>query len=230
MTHAERTLDYLWAIAPDGAGNADIARRLGTTAQTVYMLMQDLLRRGLVRGEQQGRTWVFYAVEEPANSAAPLAPPRAGPLTDPGTLTPSTFEALARRVLSERYAVELARGSIPGVRKQFAFVSPDRQVVGDARYYTRARGIALPPARFATIAEHVWLLEKTGAPKSFLVFGNDREVPVMWLARYGNLVSDVAFYFLADDGQLEVLAPAGTATQDADRKEAPRFSASRSRR
>jgi hypothetical protein len=94
------------------------------------------------------------------------------------------------------------------VRKQFLFVSPDHQIVGDAKYYTPGRGDALPSAKFATIAEHVWLLEKTGAPTTFLVFGNYREVPAMWLARYGNLVTGVAFYFLADDGRLELLTPA----------------------
>ncbi len=151
MSYAERTLDFLWTIAPDGATNADITRRLGTTSQTVYMLMQDLLRRGLVRGEQQGRTWV-------------------------------------------------------------AFVSFDRQVVGNAKYYTRVRGTALPSTTFAMLSEHVWLLEKTGASTTFLVFGNDREIPVLWLERYGNLASGVAFYFLADDGQLEVLTPADAAT------------------
>jgi len=51
----------------------------------------------------------------------------------------------------------------------------------------------------------VWLLEKTGAPATFLVFGNDRDVPTLWLERFGNLVPAVAFYFLSDDGQLDLL-------------------------
>jgi hypothetical protein len=37
------------------------------------------------------------------------------------------------------------------------------------------------------------------------VFGNDREVPLRWLERYGNLAAAVSFYFLRDDGNLEVL-------------------------
>ena len=67
-------------------------------------------------------------------------------------------------------------------------------------------------ADFATIAEHVWLLEKTGAPTTFLVFGNDREVPALWLERYGSLATGVAFYFLADGGRLELLAPPSAPT------------------
>jgi hypothetical protein len=41
---------------------------------------------------------------------------------------------------------------------------------------------------------------------AFLVFGNDRRVPVEWLKRYGNLVADVAFYFIDDAEHLEDLA------------------------
>jgi len=211
VSYTERTLNYLWTVAPDGATNAEIARMLGATShQTVYMLMQDLLGRGLVRGERSGRMWVFYAVEEQAERAVPAPQLFGDELPAQGTLSALGFEALARQALSERYSRELAPGSVAGVRKLFDFASADRTVVGDAKYYTRVRGAGLPSAKFATIAEHVWLLEKTGAPTTFLVFGNDREVPVMWLARYGNLVSGVALYFLTDDAQLELLMPAAT--------------------
>ncbi len=44
----------------------------------------------------------------------------------------------------------------------------------------------------------------------------------MWLARYGNLVRGVAFFFLTNDSQLELLTPEGTLTRDANRKEALR--------
>jgi hypothetical protein len=91
------------------------------------------------------------------------------------------------------------------VHKRFDFVAPYGRIVGDAMYYTPVRGTRWPPAKAASITEHVWLLEKTGAPETFLVFGNDRQVPVLWLERYGNLVSGVTFFFLSDDGELEEL-------------------------
>jgi hypothetical protein len=40
----------------------------------------------------------------------------------------------------------------------------------------------------------------------FLVFGNDRHVPVVWLERYGTLASGVEFYFLGDDDRLDQLS------------------------
>ncbi len=114
----------------------------------------------------------------------------------------------AERVLEYLWsiAVDLTRGLLPGVAKLFDFVSPDRRVVGDAKYFSPIGGVGLPAAKFSIIAEHVWLLEKTGARTTFLVFGNDRAVPLRWLARYGVLASSVAFFFVYDDGTLERLA------------------------
>ncbi len=65
MTQVQRTLAYLRSVEPGGATNADLARHLGTSHQTVYMLTQDLLRQGLIRGESQGRTWRFHSLQAP---------------------------------------------------------------------------------------------------------------------------------------------------------------------
>ncbi|MDP9374108.1 MAG: hypothetical protein M3Q65_16940 [Chloroflexota bacterium] len=200
MTHAERIYNYLWSIAPDSATNGQLARQLGIASQqTVYMVTQELLRRGMIRGEQSGRTWRFYAVEPPYRSPTSAAPAQRVAQVS-GGLTPQAFETLARRILGDHYGVALSPGSVPGVPKLFDLVSPDGRVVGDAKYYAR-----VGPARFSVIAEHVWLLEKTGAPETFLVFGNDRETPQLWLQRYGSLVFNITFYFLTDDGRLESL-------------------------
>ena len=110
---------------------------------------------------------------------------------------------LAQQVMSAHFGVPLTPGEVRGVPKRFDLVSPNQNIVGDAKYFSLVRGQRLPPAKFSTIAEHVWLLEKTGVPVTFLVFGNDRQVPLLWLKRYGALVSSVTFYFLTDDGALE---------------------------
>lgn len=205
-----RAVDYLWSVAPEGASNSEIAGALEIRShQTVYMVTQDLLRRNLVRAERRGREWVFYALEGSTDAGVRgvVKRPPAVPMNMSGAISPREFEALARRVMSEHFGVLLAPGSIPGVRKEFDLVSPDRRIVGDAKYYTLVRGLALPPGKFSVVAEHVWLLEKTKAPTRFLVFGNDRSVPTLWLKRYGNLPSGVRFYFLQDHGTLESLTP-----------------------
>lgn len=117
------------------------------------------------------------------------------------------FEDFARTVMSNYYDKYLSPGQIPGVPKLFDFVSDDRKIVGDAKYYTLVRGRSAPPAKFATIAEHVWLLEKLDSVKRFLVFGNDRRVPEEWLRRYGSLIKDISFFFLnAKSGELVELS------------------------
>lgn len=207
MTQVEQILNYLWSIAPQGATNSQIAQALHIRShQGVYMTTKKLRHSHRIRGEQTGRTWTFYALDDPALELATATPPPRAGLSPSTTLSPAGFEELARSVLGREFGVASLRpGKAGNVPKEFDYVSPDRTIVGDAKYYTLVGGTGLPPAKFSIIAEHVWLLEKTGAPQQFLVFGNDRAVPELWLARYGSLVNDVVFYFLTDDGELEQL-------------------------
>jgi hypothetical protein len=69
VTQAQRVLDHLWSIAPNRATNGDLARSLGIRShQTVYMLTQQLLHQGRIRGALSGTVWVFHAAEEPATT------------------------------------------------------------------------------------------------------------------------------------------------------------------
>ncbi len=120
-------------------------------------------------------------------------------------MTPREFETQAREIMSAHFGSKLSESLVDGVPKRFDYVSQDGSIVGDAKYYTMVGGERLPPAKFATIAEHVWLLEKSRADQKFLVFGNDRRVPKLWLDRYGHLVTDVDFYFLEEGDSLEQL-------------------------
>jgi hypothetical protein len=200
VTHAQLILDCLWSIAPDGATNGELARRLGIRSQqSVYLLTRQLVGDGRIHGVRSGSTWVFYADEGPSTGLA------LGRMWTNDTEWAAAFEASARRALAIHHARAFSAGSVPGVRKRFAFVSQDGRTVGDAKYFSEVGGPGLPPAKFSTIAEHIWLLEKTNADSAFLVFGGDREVPIRWLERHGQLASAVAFYFLTDEGGLERL-------------------------
>jgi len=207
-SHREQVLDYLWSIAPDYATNSHIRDETGISShQQVFMLTRELMHKGLIHGEQRGREWVFWADESPTAHFVSRGRPgsREAVTNEMGRLSPAAFEDLARAVMGRRLDALLTRGQVPGVPKEWDMVSLDRCVVGDAKYFTLVGGQRLPPAKFSVIAEHVWLLEKTGAPTTFLVFGNDRQVPELWLKRYGSLVSSVTFYFLTDNGRLESL-------------------------
>ncbi len=115
------------------------------------------------------------------------------------------FEELARKIMSQYFNVNLEKRRKPGWPKEFDLVSPDYRIVGDAKYYSMVKGKHLPPAKFATISEHVWMLENIDADTKFLVFGNDKRVPLEWLKRYGYLVKTVKFYFINNKGELEKL-------------------------
>jgi hypothetical protein len=115
------------------------------------------------------------------------------------------FQQLAREHMQRYIGVRLTERNLPGVPKRFDMVSDDASAVGDAKYLSLVRGHAMPPAKFMEIAGHVWLLEKTGAQRLFLVFGNQREVPQWWLKKYRPIAGRVEFYFMSCDGNIERL-------------------------
>jgi len=115
------------------------------------------------------------------------------------------FEHLARQVMSRYLGTTLVEKNPQGFPKKFDMVSSQDEIVGDAKFLTLVRGENLPPAKFMEIAGHVWLLEKVSAKRRFLVFGNQREVPVWWLSKYGKLVQNVEFYFVDEAGRVERL-------------------------
>ena len=122
-------------------------------------------------------------------------------------MTPKEFERLARSIMTTRLGVALTEQALEQWPKRFDLVSADGRIVGDAKLYSMVKGKRLPPAKFATISEHIWFLKKIEADKKFLIFGNDQRVPIEWLKRWGRFVEDVDFYFLNPSGELSILKP-----------------------
>lgn len=206
MANKDKILNYLRTIAPERATNADLRQQTGIRShQQVYLLTQELLFERRIRGVQHGKEWFFWCELDPVEVEWRVTRERDDLSEEGDATTPAHFMALAGHVLSRHFGVVLQGSLVPGVPKLFDLVSPDRAIVGDAKYYTLVGGERLSPARSSFITEHVWLLEKTQAPQRFLVFGNDARVPRLWLERYGHLVTGVTFFFLHDDGRLEVL-------------------------
>lgn len=206
MGHREEVLGFLGKIAPRAASNAKIVSHTHIKPhQQVFQITKGLMDEGLISGRRVGREWHFSGGKTSTAVSKKGAPIHSESKHPTGQkLTPSKFEQLCRQVMSEELGAVFSAGKVQGVHKQFDLVSDDGQIVGDAKYYTAVRGTGLPPAKFSTIAEYVWLLEKTRAIKQFLVFGNDRRVPEWWLDRYGNL-TDVQFYYVSDTGAIAPL-------------------------
>ena len=189
MTHQEEVLGFLSRIAPQAASNSEIVPHTRIKPhQQVFQLTKRQMDEGSITGRREGREWYFSAEREFASRSTRRPTPNAkSAAVNVGSLSPSEFEQLCQRVMSDWLNSELNPAKLKGVHKRFDLVSKDGQIVGDAKYYTAVNGRGLPPAKFATIAEYVWLLEKTTARRRFLVFGNDRRVPEWWLDRFGNL-------------------------------------------
>ncbi len=112
----------------------------------------------------------------------------------------ASFERFARQHFSHHWGVDLAERSVlvsGTVPKKFDLVSEDGRYIGDAKWY---RNIPVPAAKWSTISEYVWLLQRSTAEKVFLVFGNDIEIPQRYLNRFRPLVTPVEFYFLDQSG------------------------------
>ncbi len=112
------------------------------------------------------------------------------------------FETHARFHMARFFGSALTERQPYGFPKRFDLVSPDAQIIGDAKFLTLVHGVNTPPAKFMEIAGHVWLLEHTSARRKFLVFGNQREVAERWLKKYGAVQTTVEFYFLDEFGNI----------------------------
>jgi hypothetical protein len=213
LTNRDVVLSFLRSISPQRVTNSTIVSRTGISPhQQVFAITSDLRRRGLISARIIGGEWEFWSDDRGARrESIPGLETRRDcgrSVTmqhDTSLFTPTSFELLARRIMSALYSTPLEPRRIPAMPKLFDMVSPDYSVVGDAKYFAMVQDERIPPAKFSVIAEHVWLLGRCQAARRFLVFGHDRRVPEEWLRRYGSLVQGVQFYFLAVDGNLSLL-------------------------
>ena len=112
------------------------------------------------------------------------------------------FQKLAEVRMGIHFGVTLTETRVPGSPKKWDLVSADEMIIGDAKYLSLVNRVKPPPAKLMEIAGHVWMLEETSARIKFLVFGNQREVPDLWLKKYGSLKRSVDLYFLDVNGSL----------------------------
>ena len=115
------------------------------------------------------------------------------------------FEELAKESMSQYFGVSLEEKNPRGFPKRFDMVSSDEMIVGDAKFLTLVHRQKFPPAKMMEITGHVWLLEKVQAKTRFIVFGNQIEVPLLWLKKFGTYNNSVDFYFIDDKGKVKKL-------------------------
>jgi hypothetical protein len=118
---------------------------------------------------------------------------------------PRTFERHAQHHMSQFFKKKLTPRKKEYWPKLFDMVSEDYDVVGDAKFLSMVRDKYIPSAKLSVISEHVWMLEKINSSVKFLVFGNDENVPKIWLKRYGSFVDSINFYYLNEKGNIIIL-------------------------
>jgi hypothetical protein len=210
VSNPEKVVAFLKSISPSTATNAEIVSRTGIKPhQQVFQITKRLTDCGTIQARQHGHEWVFWssvtATGQPVKPIVVQANSSDESHATLNDMTPREFEVFARQAVEKYFGKTLPERDVPAVRKRFDYVAEDGSVVGDAKYYTLVQGNRYPPAKMSVIAEHVWLLENVDAEIRFLVFGNDRRVPEMWLKKYGHLVRSVDFFFLNNDGELSQL-------------------------
>jgi hypothetical protein len=133
MTNRDRVLEFLRRVGPAGATNQEIVSRTGIKPHPqVFMITQELLRQGRIKGVLSGKEWRFWLVDRqesasPPKTAATLGPPARANKPQAG-LTPAEFESVALAAMSKEFGVPLRPGRVPGVPKLFDCVSPDGQM------------------------------------------------------------------------------------------------------
>ncbi len=211
-----KVYEYLKKISPQWATYEDLEKATDVRPyQQIFQIINLLKANGLIvaeNGHFRENEWAFSV--QPSQAAGFGPPPRRTALNDrlevaKDTLadenSPAEFGRLAESVLGRRYGFTLHKGVPLGIPKMLDLVSDHGEVAGDIYFGTPGQEENYLPAQFSAVSEKVWLLEKTPARRKFLVFGNQREVPVEWLNRFGHLATTVAFYFLPWGGELEVL-------------------------
>jgi hypothetical protein len=122
----------------------------------------------------------------------------------PGVTDWRSFERYARQYFSQLWTTELTERPVlvgDAVSWKFDLVSPDHQLVGDAKWL---KNIAVPAAKWQAIAEYIWLLQKVPARRVFMVFGQDAQVAERYLHRVRPLTSPVEFYYLDGNGHRQL--------------------------
>jgi hypothetical protein len=202
MSNKERVLNYLRSISPRTATNAKISAATGVRPhQQVFQITSQLEKSGQINGRLFGKEWEYWITLE-----ARIAEVSIGSAIQINSMSEAAgFENAARLKLQEHYGCLFSRGSVAGIPKSWDYLNPENQIVGDAKFYSMVVGERSPPAKMSVIAEYVWLLSKISYVERFLVFGNDKRVPVLWLGKYGHLADGISFWFLGTDGVLERL-------------------------
>jgi len=109
------------------------------------------------------------------------------------------FENNVRKILENYFKTKFpADGfvNINGKSKRFDFIDLKNKIVGDAKFYSFTKSGNRPSAKFSTLNEYVWLLQKLpNSWKKFIVIGKDKSLVKKYVKEYKPWLENVAIFY-----------------------------------
>jgi len=110
-----------------------------------------------------------------------------------------TFEDGVRSLVESYFKTKFPRDGfikIQGKIKKFDFVDLGNNIVGDSKYYSFTKAGNRPSAKFSTLNEYIWLLQKLPPSwKKFIVIGTDESLAKKYVKEFAPWLDDVAIFF-----------------------------------
>ena len=119
------------------------------------------------------------------------------------------FENMARNAIEGEIGCILNGGkiSITGKIKRFDLLNADKRIVGDIKHYSMTAGGNNPSAKFSTLNEYAWLMQRLEQYqkqkwRKIFVIGEDPTVVKIYASTYGAWLDDIEIYFCDAKGRL----------------------------
>jgi hypothetical protein len=110
----------------------------------------------------------------------------------------AVFEAAVREAAEAHFGFAFSPASVEvrGKAKAFDLVNVEHHAVGDAKFYKMTVGGNNPSAKFSTLNEYCWLLQKLPETwTKFLIVGEERALVETYVRRYGPWLDGVDMFF-----------------------------------
>jgi hypothetical protein len=119
------------------------------------------------------------------------------------------FEDRIRNLLEAFYQTSFPKDelvNINGKSKKFDFVDSKNKIVGDCKYYCFTKSGNRPSAKFSTLNEYVWLLQKLPQDwRKFIVIGKDEKLVKKYVDEYTVWLNEVTIFYSDGKNKLKII-------------------------
>ena len=120
------------------------------------------------------------------------------------------FEDIARNAIQKELHCSLKNDKmdINGKSKSFDLVNKNKRIVGDIKYYSITKSGNIPSAKFSTLNEYAWLMQRLEKStkhkwKKVFVIGTDKSLVEKYIETYGKWLDDIKIYYCSKSGKVD---------------------------